>query len=44
MSSGAHVLAVEGLALLINHAFELYNIRRVPHTISPALPTLPGRY
>lgn len=41
---GAHVLAAEGLALLINRAFELFDIRRVPHTVGLALPALPGRY
>jgi hypothetical protein len=38
-----HVLAVEGLALLISRAFDLYNIRRVPHTAGLALPVLPRR-
>jgi hypothetical protein len=38
-----HVLAVEGLALLISRAFDLHNIRRVPHTAGLALPVLPRR-
>jgi hypothetical protein len=31
-----HVLAVEGLALLISRAFDLYDIRRVPHNVGLA--------
>lgn len=39
-----HLLAVEGLALLISRAFALFDIRRVPHTAGLDLPALPGRY
>jgi hypothetical protein len=35
---------VESLALLISRAFDLYNIRRVPHTAGLALPVLPRRW
>jgi hypothetical protein len=37
-----HVLAVKGLALLISRAFDLYNIRRVPHNVGLALPVCRG--